>query len=138
VTWFLNNQPVRTAPEQYQGFVYEIRNIATNRIYIGKKNYWRIQKLKPLKGKTRNRLKRVETDWQDYYGSNTQLLKDIEIYGPESTIRTILFNCKNKTEMSYLETKTQFELDVLRSDLYYNDFIGCRITGRGLSSKSSV
>jgi hypothetical protein len=40
--------------------------------------------------------------------------------------------------MSYFETKTQFDKEVLFTDRYYNDYIGCKITGRGMGSGNSV
>jgi hypothetical protein len=134
VTWYYKNQPFTETPDEYQGFVYEIHCIATDKLYIGKKNFWRVDRLPPLKGKTRRRHRRTQSDWREYYGSNRVLEEDIAIYGPESVNRTILILCANKTQMSYFETKTQFDRNVLFDPRYYNDFIGCRITGRGLSS----
>ena len=40
--------------------------------------------------------------------------------------------CNNKTTLAYWETKLQFDNDVLLRDDYYNQFIGCRITAKGL------
>ena len=56
-----------------QGFVYLITNLTTNLKYVGKKNFWSVRKLPPLKGKTRKRTKRVESDWKDYYGSSEEV-----------------------------------------------------------------
>lgn len=138
MTWYYNNLPFTEAPQEYQGFVYEIRNIATERLYIGKKNFWRTLKRPPLKGRVNRRHSVEETLWQQYYGSSNTLLADIEIYGAESCERTILYLCVNRTEMSYFETKTQFDRSVLLSDRYYNDYIGCKINGRGMGSGNSV
>jgi hypothetical protein len=138
MTWQYKGLEFTETPDEYQGFVYEIENIATGKLYIGKKNFWRVDKLPPLKGKTRRRHRRTQTDWRDYYGSNRVLQEDIEIYGPESVNRTILILCANRTQMSYFETKTQFDRNVLLDSRYYNDFIGCKITGRGLSSIEDV
>jgi hypothetical protein len=138
MTWHYHSKPYTETPEEYQGFVYLIHNIATGKLYVGKKNFWKTVKKPPLKGRVNRRHVRLETDWRDYYGSNTQLLADIEIYGPESADRRILYLCANKTQMSYFETKEQFTRDVLTDKQYYNDFIGCRITGRGLCSGNSV
>ena len=41
--------------------------------------------------------------------------------------KVILKLCKTKGEMSYYEAKLQFQYDVLLSDEYYNEFIGCKI-----------
>ena len=39
--WYYNNKEFNETPEEYQGFVYEIRELSTNKKYIGKKNFWR-------------------------------------------------------------------------------------------------
>lgn len=138
MTWLYQGQPVEDAPEQYQGFVYLIHNIATDRLYVGKKNFWRIDRLPPLKGKTRCRHRRTQTDWRTYCGSNRVLEEDIEVYGPESITREILYMCANKTQMSYWEALEQFNRRVLFDDRYYNGIIDCKITARGLSSISDI
>ena len=132
--WYYQGKPFTATPAEYQGFVYEIKNIATGKLYIGKKNFWKTLKRPPLKGKTNKRHSQQETDWRDYYGSSAALLIDVETYGVESAERTILILCANRTQMSYFETKTQFDRAVLLNDQYYNQYIGCKIHGRGLSS----
>ena len=128
------NKVFDIAPEGYQGFVYEIHDTKNNRLYIGKKNFWRTQKLKPLKGKTNRRHRRKESDWQSYYGSNENLKQQVEIFGPDHFHRKILVLCANKNQMSYFEMKKQFDYDVLLNDRYYNSYIGGRITARGLKN----
>jgi hypothetical protein len=125
-------QLLTTTPEEYQGFVYEITDTVNNKLYIGKKLFWTIQKLKPLKGRVNRRHRRVETDWQDYYGSSDALNQQISIHGKEHFQRRILFMCANKTQMSYFETREQFVRDVLLDKSYYNGIIACKITSRGL------
>lgn len=109
------------------GFVYCITNRATGKKYIGKKFFWSKRTLPPLKGKTRKRKKIVMSDWQDYYGSNEELKMLVEKNGKDIYHREILRLCKTKGECSYYEAKLQFENDVLLSDEYYNEFIGCKI-----------
>lgn len=130
--WYYQGTPLTLAPEEYQGFVYLITNLTNNRMYIGKKNFWMTQKLQPLKGKTRRRHRRKESDWQEYWGSSAALLKDIEQHGPDQFRREIIRLCSNKNQMSYWEMKTQFALNVLTDPNYYNEYIGGRVTGRGL------
>ena len=134
MTWFYMGKPYTQTPEEYQGFVYEITNTATGKKYIGKKNFWRTIKRKPLKGKTNKRHSRVETDWREYYGSNKELQKDVEKLEPNTITRKILVLCANKNQMSYFEMKFQFDFEVLFRDDYYNEYIGGRITPRGLKS----
>ena len=94
---------------------------------IGKKNFWK-PKILPVT-KTRKRRKRtiVESDWKKYYGSNAMVKELLESKGESAFKREILYLCKTKGEMSYMEAKMQFMFDVLLSEDYYNEFIGCKI-----------
>lgn len=132
MTWYYNNNLFDSAPIDCQGFVYLIVNTLTNRKYIGKKNFWTTRKLKPLKGKTNRRHRRMESNWQQYCGSCEELLKDIDAHGPNTLRKEILHLCENKNQMTYWEMKLQFDHDVLLDDSYYNGYIGGRLTARGL------
>ena len=125
--WYYNNNIVETLPEDKVGFVYLITNLSNNRKYIGKKLAITVVKLKPLKGKTRKRHVRRETDWRTYWGSSQYLLEDISNLGESSFHREILYWCHTKTEMSYIEAKEQFAREVLHTDEYYNGIIHCRV-----------
>jgi hypothetical protein len=113
--------------EEYIGFVYLITDLSNNKKYVGKKNFWSIRRLPPLKGKTRKRTVKKESDWQDYFGSSEQVKLLVESQGRNNFKREILHLCSTKGLMSYLEAKEQFEREVLFSDEYYNEFIGCKI-----------
>lgn len=106
------------------GFVYIITNDITNRKYIGKKLFWS-SKTKQV-NKKKKKFK-IPSDWQDYYGSNDELKRDIEKYGKENFTRTIIHLCKSKGECSYLEAKEQFVRNVIESDEYYNTWIMVRV-----------
>jgi hypothetical protein len=128
--WYYRNQSENFTDDDVgdnYGFVYCITNRATGKKYIGKKFFWSKRTLPPLKGKTRKRKKIVMSDWQDYYGSNAELKLLVEKNGTDVYHREILRLCKTKGECSYYEAKLQFENDVLLSDEYYNEFIGCKI-----------
>lgn len=116
--------------EDAYGFVYLITNRATNKKYVGKKFFWS-QKTLPIT-KTRKRRKRtlVESDWRTYWGSNTHLVADVEQMGTDMFHREILHMAKRKGELSYMETKEQFDRDVLLTEDYYNGIIACRIGGQ--------
>lgn len=111
----------------YVGFVYIITDLSNNKKYVGKKNFWSTRRLPPLKGKTRKRIVKKESDWKDYFGSSEQVKLLVESQGRNNFKREILHLCNTKGEMSYLETKEQFDRGVLFSDEYYNEFIGCKI-----------
>ena len=125
--WLYENKEYDETPEEYQGFVYEIEERSTGKKYIGKKNCWRPKILPKNSKRTRRVRTRVESDWKKYFGSNKEVQALVESNGIENYKREILRLCKTKGEMSYYEAKLQFENDVLLSDQYYNEFIGCKI-----------
>ncbi len=130
MTWYYNEKVYDITPEEYQGFVYEITEIASNKKYIGKKNFWRPKTLPKNSRRSRRVRTRVESDWRTYYGSSKEVQLLVE--GGHAFRREILKLCKTKGEMSYYEAKLQFEKDVLLSDEYYNEFIGCKIHAKHL------
>jgi hypothetical protein len=109
------------------GFIYEIKNKTTGKFYIGKKQCLRKIKRKPLKGKTRNRIDHVESDWKEYSGSSNDLQEDIKKFGKENFSFTILRLCNSKWELSYFEAKEQMSRDVLLIENSYNGILNLRI-----------
>ena len=132
--WYYNNELFEITPEEYQGFVYQLTEINTNKKYIGKKNFWKPKVLPINKTRKRRVRTRVESNWKDYYGSSNEVCQLVEQYGKERFKREILKLCKTKGEMSYYEAKFQFDHNVLFRDDYYNNFIGCRIHAKHLTS----
>ena len=128
--WYYNNEPFDTTPEEFQGFVYLITEIDTNKKYIGKKNFWKPKTLPITKKRKRRVRTRVESDWREYTGSSEKVITLVESRGLDKFKREILHLCKTKGEMSYYEAKLQFQYDVLLSDEYFNEFIGCKIHSR--------
>jgi hypothetical protein len=133
--WLYNGQQYNDTPEDYQGFVYVITELDTGKKYIGKKNFWRPKTLPITKTRKRRVRTRVESDWRKYYGSNNIVKQLVESKGEQNYKREILKLCKTKGEMSYYEAKLQFENDVLLSDIYYNEFIGCKIHSKHIRNK---
>ena len=133
MVWKYNDKEFNETPEEYQGFVYEIRELSTDKKYIGKKNFWRPKTLPKNSRRSRRIKTRVESDWREYYGSNQQLQELVEVHGRDGFERVILHLCKTKGEMSYMEAKLQFMFDVLLREDYYNEFVGCKIHSRHVS-----
>ena len=106
------------------GFVYQITNLTNGRKYIGKKFFYS-SKTKQVKGK-KKKIK-VQSDWQTYYGSSVELVKDVLSLGNENFTREILHLCHSKGECGYLEAKEQFIRGVLESEEYYNTWIMVRV-----------
>lgn len=116
------------------GFVYLITNRATGRMYVGKKFFWSKKTLPITKTRKRRKKLLVESDWKDYYGSNTYLKEEVEKQGNEMFHREILHLCKTKGECAYMEAKEQFNRDVLINDKYYNGIINCRIGAQSVKN----
>ena len=106
------------------GFVYQITNLTNGRKYIGKKFFYS-SKTKQVKGK-KKKIK-VQSDWQTYYGSSAELVKDVLSLGNENFTREILHLCHSKGECGYLEAKEQFIRGVLETEEYYNTWIMVRV-----------
>ena len=130
--WTYNDNEYDETPEEYQGFVYIITELDTDKKYIGKKFFWKPKTL-PVTKKRKRRVKtRVESDWRKYYGSSKEVQQLLEMKGSDNFKRVILRLCKTKGECSYFEAKYQFDNDVLLRDDYYNEFIGCKIHSKHL------
>jgi hypothetical protein len=122
--WTYNNEPFTEVPDGIMSFVYVITNETDGRKYIGKKLF---KFTRSTKRKGKRVKKQVDSDWQDYYGSNKELLGDVEGLGKKNFTREILHLCKSKGEASYLEAKEQFACDALLSEDYYNAWIMVRV-----------
>ncbi len=135
MTWTYNGQTVDELPEDCVGFVYIITNTISGRKYIGKKlakfskTTYKTVKLKNGNKKKKKIRSKIDSDWRDYYGSNQELLADVQKLGPENFTREILFYCKSKAECSYIEAREQFTHKVLESKDYYNGHIQVRVHG---------
>jgi hypothetical protein len=127
--WTYEGKTIDTIPDEYEGFVYLITNLKTGQKYIGKK----LAKFKttkpPLKGKKNKRRGFKESDWKDYWGSSDRLNADVQELGPENFTREILYLCRSRAEMSYIEAREQFDRRVLETDEYYNGIINVRVGG---------
>lgn len=130
--WIYEEKDVLEMPETVVGFVYEITNKVNGRKYVGKKLARFKRSRPPLKGRKNKRRYKVDSDWQDYYGSSDELMMDVNKLGKDNFKREILFYCKSKAELSYVEAREQFARKVLESNDYYNGHIRVRVHGKGI------
>jgi hypothetical protein len=141
MTWIYQNQLVETLPNDCVGFVYMITNLTTNRKYIGKKlakfskTTYQTVKLKNGTKKRKKVKSKIDSDWQQYYGSSPNLTEDINQLGNTNFKREILYYCRSKAECSYIEAREQFSRRVLESDDYYNGHIQVRVHGSHINGK---
>ena len=133
--WTYQEKDITELPEDCVGFVYEITNTTNGRKYIGKKLAKFKRSKAPLKGRRNRRRYKVESNWQENYGSSDDLTIDIKRLGAENFKREILFYCKSKSELSYVEAREQFARKVLESNNYYNGHIRVRVHGKGILKK---
>ena len=130
--WTYKDETIDELPEGVVGFVYQITNTTNGRMYIGKKLAEFKKARPPLKGRVNKRRYKVESDWKEYFGSSDALNEDIEKLGKDKFKREILFYCKSKAELSYIEAREQFARKVLETDDYYNGHIRVWIHGSGI------
>ena len=132
MNWTYQGNEITNMPEDVVGFVYIITNTTNGRMYIGKKLAKFKRSRPPLKGRKNKRRFKVNSDWQDYYGSSDDLTIDVKKLGKDKFTREILFYCKSKAELSYIEAREQFARKVLESNDYYNGHIRVRVHGKGI------
>ena len=134
--WTFNGKKLDTIPEGYIGFIYKITDTKTGKSYIGKKvfNYSKKRKLtvKERVG-TRKKVERIKIDsnWQNYWGSCRPLLEWIEENGTKTLKREIIKLCKDKQSLAYWEAHFLFKEEVLFSNKHWNS----NILGRYFKNK---
>ena len=141
MTWYYQNTLVETLPNDCVGFVYLITNNLSGRKYIGKKlakfskTTYKIIKQKNGNKKRKKIRSKIDSDWQEYYGSSPELTADVIKLGAENFSREILYYCKSKSECSYVEAREQFSRKVLESTDYYNGHIQVRVHGSHIKNR---
>ena len=67
------------------GFVYEITNTINGRMYIGKKLAKFKRSKAPSRADSNRRRYKVDSDWQEYYGSSDELTMDIQSWAKKTS-----------------------------------------------------
>ena len=141
MVWLYKNTQISELPDDCVGFVYLITNNLSGRKYIGKKlakfsktTYKTVKQKNGIKKRKKIRSK-IDSDWQEYYGSSPELTADVINLGTKNFSREILFYCKSKSECSYIEAREQFSRRVLESADYYNGHIQVRVHGSHIINK---
>jgi hypothetical protein len=117
--WEFNGKPFTTDDiGKFVGFVYLIESLIDGKLYIGRKYFYSIRK---VKGKTRRQ--RKESDWKTYYSSSDVLKEMIKQNGKENFKRTILSLHTTQGDCNYEEVRQQFVYNVLEDDRFLNENI---------------
>ena len=101
---------------------------------FSKTTYKTVKQKNGIKKRKKIRSK-IDSDWQEYYGSSPELTADVIKLGTENFSREILFYCQSKSECSYIEAREQFTRRVLESTDYYNGHIQVRVHGSHIINK---
>jgi len=99
--------------------VYCIESLSDGKLYIGRKYFHSIRK---VKGKARRQ--RKESDWKTYYGSSELLKERIKEHGTENFRRIILSLHTTQGDCNYEEVRQQFLNNVLEDERFLNENIG--------------
>lgn len=115
--WTYKNKKFNPTEEElkefgYYGFVYNI-TLPNSQMYIGRKYFWSLRTLKPLKGKKRKRRIKKESNWRIYKSSSNDVIEMIQEYNDSDIKYEILSFHPNKAETNYSEIKAQFMFGVL-------------------------
>src|SRR6478609_675260 len=130
--WLYYNTPFENTGAWF-GFVYLITNLQSGRQYIGRKLFTK------AKAKTKTKKKsRVASDWENYYGSSVELLKDIETLGTGQFKREILHLCKKRGECNYYEALEILTREALLSDRFYNKWVSLKLHKTSLSHLTTM
>ena len=123
--WKYRGKILSVVPEDSFGFVYLITNSISGKKYIGRKYFGTTRRAK-VKGKTRRKVIRKESDWRTYVGSSKSLNKDILSVGLDNFQFEILFLGETKGQVNYMEENLQHKANVMTREDYYNDCVGSR------------
>lgn len=125
--WTYKNESFEPTEEEiiengWYGFVYEIR-LANGKKYIGRKYFFSLRTLPPLKGKKRKRRVKKESNWRIYTSSSNDVTELIQKCNSCGVTFEILSLHPNKQETNYHEMKAQFMLGVLEERDENNEYI---------------
>lgn len=125
---FKNKQYIHSNDKDYYGFIYLITD-ENGKKYLGKKAFshsvkQKLSKKKKTELNTKKRFERVKKDssWENYYGSNKELLEKIKNgeIDKSKIKREILCFCKTRIDLTYWECFYLFKYNVLFDNNFYN------------------
>jgi len=121
--WMYNNTEFIDSTGFY-GMIYMITHIPTGKKYIGRKFFTKAATRQKNKKKKKIR---VTSDWETYYGSNAELLEDVERLGKDQFKREVLRLCKTRGETNYYEAYEIIVREALLRGDYYNKWVSLKL-----------
>ena len=138
MSWIYNSETINDItefPPNTYGFVYQVKHIPSNKIYIGKKVLFFTRKVKLGKKelealgtvigrKPSYKLAVKESDWKTYYGSQKEIKTLLKENKTSDWERSIIKCVPSKKLLTYFEVKYQMLYQVLeKPDEFFNDNI---------------
>jgi hypothetical protein len=138
MSWIYNSETINDItefPPNTYGFVYQVKHIPSNKIYIGKKVLFFTRKVKLGKKelealgtvigrKPSYKLAVKESDWKTYYGSQKEIKTLLKESKTSDWERSIIKCVPSKKLLTYFEVKYQMLYQVLeKPDEFFNDNI---------------
>lgn len=122
------NSPWEFDPEEFVGFVYQIKHVPSGRTYLGKKFFWKT--IRKIVKNRKNRKKVTKpSDWKSYTGSSKELNALIELVGKDQFTFTILSLHESRSTLAFREVELLVTKNALRAKLadgsraYFNGII---------------
>lgn len=109
MTWMYKGEELSEVPEDSIGFIYKL-TFSNGDYYIGQKGFFSISR-KKIPGKRNRKVVTKESNWKTYNSSSKDVKERIKAESP--TTREILYLCKNKSTMNYMEAYEMFKHWVL-------------------------
>ena len=111
-------------PYNFLGFVYLITDHTTGRKYVGKKMMFRGKSFTGCKSKVSDRQSPKwrckcwsDSGWRTYTGSSNKLNQHMKENPDNNYTFEILYQCRSKASLAYVEAREMWKRDVLNAKL---------------------
>ena len=116
----------KNIPDDALGFLYRITENSTGKFYVGIKQVSKKIRRKPLKGKKRNRISIVESDWRKYCSSSGEISEEIKKDESKYTFEILSFH-PSKTLLKYAEAEFLVKNNCLFDKKCFNQMFNYRL-----------
>jgi hypothetical protein len=111
--------PEELGTKEYFGFIYIIRDVENNKLYLGKKNF---RTMKKIEGTTRRQS--TDLNWRWYISSSDALSIAVKLHGKDKFEFVAIEQYKSKGALPYAETWSLMYAETpVRQDIWYNRLV---------------